>query len=68
MERNVTDIIPVVATGEIVKFGEILNLKTIKTYNVVRVGWVFSSHLKLPWRPVLAAAGTTTHFLGKIVL
>ena len=64
MERNVTDVSAVVATGEIVNIGEILTLKTTKTYNVVRIGWVFSSQLKLPWRPVLAAAGTTTHYLG----
>lgn len=31
--------------------------------NVV-VGWVFSSKLKLPWRPVLAAAGETSHSLN----
>ena len=32
-------------------------------YDVVRVGWAFSSKLKLPWRPVLAAAGETSHYL-----
>ena len=32
-------------------------------YDVVKVGWTFSSKLKLPWRPVLAAAGETTHYL-----
>merc|ERR1719281_350542 len=38
---------------------------------VVRVGWSFSGKLKLPWRPVLAAAGNTAHYLsaysGRIV-
>eukprot|EP00746_Dinoflagellata_sp_MGD_P007746 gnl/MRDRNA2_/MRDRNA2_115399_c0_seq1.p1 gnl/MRDRNA2_/MRDRNA2_115399_c0~~gnl/MRDRNA2_/MRDRNA2_115399_c0_seq1.p1 ORF type:complete len:303 (-),score=58.53 gnl/MRDRNA2_/MRDRNA2_115399_c0_seq1:40-948(-) len=38
---------------------------------VVRVGWSFSGKLKLPWRPVLAAAGSTAHYLsaysGRIV-
>lgn len=34
------------------------------TYDVVKVGWVFSSKLKLPWNPVLAAAGETTHYLN----
>ncbi|KAJ1403166.1 hypothetical protein B484DRAFT_228549 [Ochromonadaceae sp. CCMP2298] len=29
----------------------------------VSVGWTFSSKLNLPWRPVLAAAGITTHYL-----
>lgn len=37
---------------------------------VVKIGWAFSSKLALPWRPLLAAAGTTSHFLttgtGKI--
>lgn len=31
--------------------------------NMVSVGWVFRSKLKLPWRPVLAAAGTTCHYI-----
>lgn len=39
--------------------------------DIVKVGWIFSSTLKLPWRPVLAAAGVTSHYLsaqsGKIV-
>lgn len=30
----------------------------------VSVGWTFSSQLKLPWRPVLAAAGETKHRLN----
>ena len=60
-----TDDSPVVTTNEIVKIGDIMNtMKNTKTYNVVSIGWVFSSQLKLPWRPVLAAAGTTTHYLG----
>jgi hypothetical protein len=40
--------------------------------HIVRVGWVFSSKLNFPWKPVLAAAGETFHYLdtssGKIVL
>jgi hypothetical protein len=39
--------------------------------DVVKVGWTFSARLKLPWRPVLAAAGETSHVLsptsGKII-
>ena len=35
----------------------------IGTYDCVRVGWVFNSKLALPWRPILAAAGETFHFL-----
>jgi hypothetical protein len=31
----------------------------------VRIGWSFKSKLDLPWRPVLAAAGTTIHVLNK---
>ena len=31
---------------------------------VVKIGWAFQSKLKLPWRPVLAAAGTTAHVLS----
>lgn len=29
--------------------------------DVVIIGWSYSSKLKLPWRPVLAAAGETSH-------
>ncbi len=35
---------------------------------VVRVGWTFSSKLKLPWRPVLAASGVTSHKLNRSTL
>ena len=31
--------------------------------NVVTVGWIFSSLLKLPWQPTLAARGETKHIL-----
>lgn len=31
---------------------------------VVKVAWSFSGTLKLPWRPVLAAAGETSHYLS----
>lgn len=31
----------------------------------VSVEWVFKSYLKLPWRPILAAAGETTHYLDE---
>ena len=34
-------------------------------YDVVRVGWVFNCKLKLPWNPILAAAGETTHYLDR---
>lgn len=34
----------------------------------VKIGWTFQSKLKLPWRPVLAAAGVTTHILSKDTL
>jgi len=33
------------------------------TKDVVKVGWIFQSKLKLPWKPVLAASGETSHFL-----
>ena len=29
----------------------------------VKVGWIFTSTLNLPWKPVLAAAGSTSHVL-----
>lgn len=35
---------------------------------VVSIGWTFSSKLSLPWRPVLAAAGVTSHYLNKDTL
>ena len=34
----------------------------------VNIGWTFSSKLKLPWRPVLAASGVTSHHLNKDTL
>jgi hypothetical protein len=34
-----------------------------RTYNCVRVSWIFSSKLNFPWKPVLAAAGETFHYL-----
>ena len=66
LERIVTDDnpTPIATIGEVVKIENLLSPETTtKTYNVVRIGWEFSSHLKLPWRPVYAVAGTTTHYL-----
>jgi hypothetical protein len=34
-----------------------------RTYDCVRVSWIFSSKLNFPWKPVLAAAGETFHYL-----
>ena len=43
-----------------------------KLVNVVKIGWSFSSSLSFPWRPILAAAGETSHYIstetGKIIL
>ena len=33
--------------------------------DVVTVSWNFKSKLTLPWRPILAAAGDTKHYLNK---
>ena len=33
--------------------------------DVIKVGWLYSSFLKLPWTPVLAASGETFHYLDK---
>ena len=45
--------------------------KTESGLDTVKVGWSFSAKLKLPWKPVLAAAGVTSHELspvtGKII-
>ena len=45
--------------------------KTESGLDNVKVGWSFSAKLKLPWKPVLAAAGETSHELspttGKII-
>ena len=50
------------------KFSDIVKSTSV----CVRVGWIFSSKLNLPWKPVLAAAGETFHYLdttsGKISL
>ena len=35
------------------------------SYDVIKIAWTFSSKLKLPWRPVLAASGETTHYISK---
>lgn len=39
---------------------------------IVKVGWSFSGKLNFPWKPILAAAGVTNHFIrrdtGKIFL
>lgn len=32
--------------------------------SVVVIGWIYSSKLKLPWNPVLAASGETSHYLS----
>lgn len=43
---------------------EIGNIDDIaRTYDCVRVSWIFSSKLNFPWKPVLAAAGETFHYL-----
>ena len=34
----------------------------------VSIGWTFSSKLALPWKPVLAASGVTSHYLNKDTL
>ena len=41
----------------------ILDGRINRSYDCVRVGWVFSSKLNLPWKPILAAAGETYHYL-----
>ena len=43
---------------------DVIPASTTDEMDVIRVGWVFKSQLKLPWRPVLAAAGETAHFLS----
>lgn len=32
---------------------------------VVKVGWSFTSKLRLPWNPILSATGTTAHYINK---
>ena len=32
---------------------------------IVKIGWSFTSKLKLPWRSILAAAGETRHHISK---
>ena len=36
-----------------------------KNVAVVKVGWSFTSKLKLPWNPILSATGVTSHYLNK---
>ena len=33
--------------------------------DIVNIGWTFSSQLKLPWHPILAASGVTNHYNAK---
>ena len=33
--------------------------------SVVKVGWSFTSKLKLPWKPILSATGVTSHYIKK---
>ena len=48
-------------TGKVM--GKDENNNKINNYDCVRVGWVFNSKLNLPWKPILAAAGETFHYL-----
>lgn len=41
----------------------ITSLSISEAEKKVSVGWIFSSTLNLPWKPVLAAAGETFHFI-----
>ena len=47
--------------------GSVTNVEVVEDVDgegdVVKIGWAFTSKLKLPWRPVLAAAGETSHYL-----
>lgn len=36
-----------------------------ETYDIIKVGWIFSSKLKLPWKPILAASGETSHYISR---
>ena len=40
-------------------------LQPVAVKAIIRVGWTFSSVLLFPWRPVLAAAGETAHYLAE---
>ena len=48
-------------TGKVI--GKDENNNNLNTFDCVRVGWVFNSKLNLPWKPILAAAGETFHYL-----
>ena len=38
---------------------------TERPADIVNIGWTFSSQLKLPWHPILAASGITSHYIAK---
>lgn len=44
---------------------EIARGSTNDDYDVIKIGWIFSSKLKLPWKPILAASGETSHFISR---
>ena len=48
-------------TGKVIGKNE--NENNLNDYDCVRIGWVFNSKLNLPWKPILAAAGETFHYL-----
>mmetsp|Transcript_24254 Transcript_24254/g.33283 ORF Transcript_24254/g.33283 Transcript_24254/m.33283 type:complete len:127 (-) Transcript_24254:45-425(-) len=42
---------------------KVTSFEADESKRIVTVGWIFSSQLKLPWRPTLAAAGETLHII-----
>ena len=59
--KNENKINNIKRTGKVI--GKDENNNNLNDYDCVRVGWIYNSKLNLPWKPILAAAGETSHFL-----
>lgn len=44
--------------------GRSLYSRINKEENVISIGWIVSTQLKLPWKPTLAATGETDHYIN----
>jgi hypothetical protein len=44
---------------------DVVRGSTAEDYDIIKIGWIFSSKLKLPWKPVLAASGETSHYISR---
>lgn len=65
LSRLVENPVSRVTSFEILQEQKIMILSNPVNVDVIKVGWSFSSILKLPWRPMLSASGITAHYISK---